>query len=977
MITEKQPMPGGQVGQGALSVRRWSARWSPGSVLGLFQIVGRRLWSHLALMLAIAAGFVVAIAIVVSIPVYAEAVGYRVLRDELSKTDSGGTRPPFAFMYRYLGAQAGTVSWDAYSKLDSYMRDTVTQRLALPVQQRVRYVASDKLPLLLSSGAGAPLLWVNLAFATDLQSHIDVADGRMPQVTKDGPVEVLITENLASKLGFQAGEEYLVLGPKENQAGMSVPIRIVGIWRAKDPDEDYWFYRPEAFDETLFMLEESYTGRVVTRNPKSIYVALWYMITDGSGIRSADVPAVGGRIARTNTEAAALLPGAKLDISPYSALGRHQAQVRRLTIILTVFSIPILGLVAYFIILVAGLIVQRQSNEIAVLRSRGASRTQVLGVYLLEGLLVGLIALALGLLLGEGAASVMTWTRSFLDLEAREALPIDLTREAWQRGVQMLAVVLLASLLPALSAARYTVVSYKNERARATRRPFWQRLGFDLLLLVPVYYGYTQLKQRGTINILGIGGEGGDPFANPLLLLAPTLYIFALALVAMRLFPTLMRLLAWLLGGLPGISAITALRYLARTPRAYTGPVLLLVLTLSLATFTASMASTLDEHLIDQVYYDTGADMRLADLGQSTESSGPASFGAPAGQDTKPKDAIDEAKFLFLPVSDYLTIPGVMAATRVSRGTAEINMGGNQTMQLIGVDRADFLTVGRWREDYARESLGALMNRLADDPSAILISSDFAGQRNLRVGDKVTLTVNDLGTRHNIPGVIAGFVGLFPTTYPEDGPLVIANLDYLFDQEGGQFPYEVWLQLRDGTARKAVNAGTLDLGLKTFDNGYSAEAIVAGRERPERQGLFGLLSVGFVAAAFLTMLGFLFYSVLSFQKRYVELGMLRAIGLSTRQLGVLLGFEQALIIGIGMLAGTLIGVTASLLFIPFLQVRGGPHPQTPPFLVRIAWDQIGVIYLVFGAMLVLAVLVTLLLLRRMKLFQAVKLGEAI
>jgi len=46
-------------------------------------------------MLAIAAGFVVAIALVVAIPVYAEAVGYRVLRDELTKIDTGGTRPPF------------------------------------------------------------------------------------------------------------------------------------------------------------------------------------------------------------------------------------------------------------------------------------------------------------------------------------------------------------------------------------------------------------------------------------------------------------------------------------------------------------------------------------------------------------------------------------------------------------------------------------------------------------------------------------------------------------------------------------------------------------------------------------------------------------------------------------------------------------------------------------------------------------------
>ena len=91
----------------------------------------------------------------------------------------------------------------------------------------------------------------------------------------------------------------------------------------------------------------------------------------------------------------------------------------------------------------------------------------------------------------------------------------------------------------------------------------------------------------------------------------------------------------------------------------------------------------------------------------------------------------------------------------------------------------------------------------------------------------------------------------------------------------------------------------------------------------------------------------------------------------------LLAWEQALIIGTGTLAGTLIGVSASNLFIPFLQVRAGPHPNTPPFVVQIAWDRIGIIYLVFGVMLLLAVVVMLALLRRMKLFQAVKLGEAI
>jgi putative ABC transport system permease protein len=953
-------------------------RWSPGSLLGLLRIVGRRLWSHLWLMLAIAAGFVVAIALVVAIPVYAEAVGYRVLRDELTKIDTGGTRPPFAFMYRYLGSQHGVIGWDKYAKLDAYMHDDVSRQLGLPVLRSVRYVASDKLPLLPASGAGSPLLWVNLAFASELDQHIDVVDGAFPKPSPTGPVEVLISEALASKLGLQVGEEYLVLGPKQDPANMSVPIKVAGVWRAHDADDTYWFYTPNSLDEVMFISEQSYTSRVVTRNPNSIYVALWYLVTDGSGIRSATVNAVAGRIARTNTETGARLPGAQLDLSPAQALGRHQATVRRLTISLTVFSIPILGLIGYFIILVSSLVVQRQSNEIAVLRSRGASRMQVLGVYLLEGLLIGVVALGIGVLLAQAAALAMTWTRSFLTLAPTEVLPIDLTPEAWQRGLQMLGLLLLASLLPAFGAARYTVVSYKSERARDTKRPFWQRAYIDLLLLIPVYYGYSQLKERGTVAILGFGGGAADPFSNPLLLLAPTLYIFALALVVVRLFPLAMRMLAWVLSRLPGVSTITALRYLSRTPRAYTGPILLLVLTLSLASFTASMAATLDSHMFDRVFYDAGGDMRVVDFGQSTEPSTGIGGGGGAATADKPKDAIDEAKYLFLPVSEYLTIPGVTAATRVARSSVDATVANRRTTAtFVGVDRADFPEIAHWRADYAGESLGALMNRLADDPSNLLVSSDFAAKQGLRVGDKISLQMNDLEDAHQVAFVVAGFINLFPTVYPDEAPFMVGNLDYAFEQQGGQYPYEVWLRLRDGTTARAVGVGAADLGLKISPETYAPTDISVEQDRPERQGLYGLLSVGFVSAAALTALGFLFYSLLSFQRRFVELGTLRAIGLSTGQLSALLGWEQALLIGVGMLGGTLIGVSASLLFIPFLQVRGGQHPQTPPFVVQIAWGQIGIIYLVFGVMLMGAILLTIGLLRRMKLFQAVKLGEAV
>jgi putative ABC transport system permease protein len=249
---------------------------------------------------------------------------------------------------------------------------------------------------------------------------------------------------------------------------------------------------------------------------------------------------------------------------------------------------------------------------------------------------------------------------------------------------------------------------------------------------------------------------------------------------------------------------------------------------------------------------------------------------------------------------------------------------------------------------------------------------------NLRIGDSFFIQMNNLDYTVNVPVIVKGFVNLFPTAYPSEGPVVIGNLEYSFDMQGGQYPYDVWLRLRDDTVSEDdVYRGTITAGLKTFIREFSPKVINAERLRPERQGFFGLLSVGFIAAAFLSMLGFLFYSILAFQRRFVELGMLRAIGLSTAQLGTLLAIEQTFIIGVAVIAGTFISVSASNLFIPFLQLPSYERDLFPPFSVQIATEQILIIYAVFGVVLVATVAITVVLLRRMKLFQAVKLGEAI
>jgi putative ABC transport system permease protein len=153
------------------------------------------------------------------------------------------------------------------------------------------------------------------------------------------------------------------------------------------------------------------------------------------------------------------------------------------------------------------------------------------------------------------------------------------------------------------------------------------------------------------------------------------------------------------------------------------------------------------------------------------------------------------------------------------------------------------------------------------------------------------------------------------------------------------------------------------------------QKIVDEQRRPERQGLFGVLSVGFGAAALLTVLGFLLYALFSFRRRFIELGVLRAIGLSAGQMASFLAWELAFLLLVGLAAGTGLGVWVSKLFIPYLQVGAKATDLIPPYVVEIAWPEIFRIYILFGLLFVFALGTLAALLMRMQIFQAVKLGE--
>jgi putative ABC transport system permease protein len=465
--------------------------------------------------------------------------------------------------------------------------------------------------------------------------------------------------------------------------------------------------------------------------------------------------------------------------------------------------------------------------------------------------------------------------------------------------------------------------------------------------------------------------------------------------------------LSWLLSKFPGVTLVLATRQLARSPTLYVVPLFLLMLTLALAIFTSSVAATLDNHLDQQTRYDLGGDVRLQQTGESQQSASvPAASGNSAGAGSGTSSSMSLGNigvtvggsssssasvaqepatssgpiYDFLPLTDYLKVSQVQAVTRVGRYATEIHfgVGGDAAGHVEGIDRFDFPGVAFWRKDFASTSLGELMNALATSPEAVLVPRNVMQEHALKIGDPVQVSVYFPGASFNAEFKVAGAFDLWPTWYPQkadDGPLFVGNLDYLFDQAQGQYPYDVWVKVKNGADPTVVAGQVRSLGRQQWGADDVHTVIETEMARPERQGLFGVLTIGFLAAAFFTALGFALYAVFSYRQRYIELGVLRAIGLSTAQMAAFLAWELILLLALGAVGGTVLGVMASNVYIPFLQVNS--EARAVPFWVMINWPEISGIYALFGVLFLIVLIGLVWFLRRLRIFQAVRLGESL
>jgi putative ABC transport system permease protein len=425
----------------------------------------------------------------------------------------------------------------------------------------------------------------------------------------------------------------------------------------------------------------------------------------------------------------------------------------------------------------------------------------------------------------------------------------------------------------------------------------------------------------------------------------------------MRLFPWLMHLFDFLASRTPWLPLHLALRQLGRSSQSYINPLLLVVVALALGVYTRSLAASLDQWLVDQIYYQVGTDVSFLPYSEAGE-------GLEAGLWIPPKD-------------EFRELPGVRGATRVGQYPMRVKTVNGKEVRgrMVAIDRVDFGAVAWFRRDFAPESLGGLMNRLALAPENILVSQKFLAEQQLQMGDKVTLRVTlDDNFSYSGQFTVAGVYRYFPTV--EAGAVaVVGNLEHLFTQAGAIFPHTIWLSVTEDAVSNELFQAVRQKNIEPVKFQDVHALLAVEQAKMERVGIFGTLTVGFLAATVMAVLALLIHNYASLRERLYQFGVLRAVGLMRRQIVVQVILEYGLLTAYGALAGALIGLITAELFAPFFRIPDDAGAPLPPLIPLIAGDESVRLAVAFAFAMVTMELMVLARAFGTRIFDALRMGH--
>ena len=961
----------------------------------MFEFCIRKMLRNKWMVACLLVGFVISTAVMTCIPIYTGSILQRMLVKDLEaeQTESG----------LYPGNYSITLQTTQQNMSEQEKRELPERFRALEQELNEEELASLGIPLTASSRQYQYLdSYVQVGLNTekthkeamaltgreDFFDHCKLVAGEFPSTeAQDGVIEVMLTEEGLNFYQTALGKT-LELCPYE-EGGPSQQLRVVGVYTYQEMDDLYWYYPINNYKRTAMMDYGLFQELFGTQGEMLIDNARWLSTFDYHEVQMNQVPELFNRLSLLEQKLNGI---GSVSFPADSVFAEYQQRQEELNLTLQALLAPVVLMLFFYLFMVSSLIMEHEKNDISLLKSRGANNLQVLSEALMKNGLVALAAVIPGTLCGLLICKVLGLSNGFLELVDRKNMEVSFQLDS-EYLLGLLAVFLigfLAVIIPAIQASRLSIVEYKRKKVKFFKGAWWKKLGIDVILIALSAYGLYNYQNMS--ESLAESDTGMLAHIDPSLFLITAVLILGLGLLFVRLFPYLVRLV-FAIGKRRWPPALYAsFLSVSRSRGKDQFIILFLILTVALAMFHATAARTLNSFMEDRVLYAAGAGLTLElnfpyqesyyklEEGESSEEGKLV----PASKDDEGY-LIRSVTYQDIPFQPFLEVKGVETGTKVFRKESVTLSNDSDTwsrVQLMGVIPHEFADVLWMRDDLLPHHINEYLNLLAADPRYVLLSTSMQ-EEGLKVGDEIEISWQN--QPYTMDCVVAGFVDYWPSFNPvrsgddsglssETPELVVANYNLIQAQMRFE-PYEVWLDLDDTTLHADIYQDIQEQKLPVSGIVDASQNLIQVKNDPMLQGINGSLTLSFVVTLTVSLIGFLIFWILNLKERTLQFGVLRAMGLSKRSLLVMLGMEQLMITGGSVLAGILIGLLVNRLTVPMLQYLYAPSEQVPPFTVYMEASDYVKIFVVIGLMLLIGIGVLLYMVNRIKIDQALKLGE--
>ncbi len=545
--------------------------------------------------------------------------------------------------------------------------------------------------------------------------------------------------------------------------------------------------------------------------------------------------------------------------------------------------------------------IAQRMREFATLRTIGASRRQVLGSILLESLVVGAISSVIGLFLGLALASGLFELFDLVGFTLPNSGLTLVNRTILVSLLVGIGVTLLASMRPAMRATRVPPIAAVREGATLPEGRFHRFRTLASVALTALGFG---------MMIWGLFGASGTTQVLLFMLVGALVIFIGVALLSVRFVRPLAGVLGWPGAGVGGAAGVLARDNARRNPQRTASTAAALMIGLALVTLVSVLAAGIVstfEDAVDSLWKE--ADYAIT--AQNNFSPIPVSV----------EEAVRET-------------PGAIAVGSVRTGEALV-FGDTVFATAVTPEASRIFSID-WKE-----GSDEILATLGED--GVFVDDGFADDHDLVIGDPVEITfaTGDSGV-FLVRGVFDP-----PTGGSPFGPVTIsaASWDRYNPRPRNLYSFAIM----EGGQTEA-NLAALEQTLEAFPNAKAqTRTQFVDNQISGLSAVLNILYVLLALSVIVSLFGIVNTLVLTVFERTREIGMLRAIGMTRRQVRRMIRYESVITASIGGAIGIVLGVVLAGLLIARVEFIDFTLPIGQLVVFAVAAVIVGLLAAIFPA----------------------------